>query len=98
MPWLTGTAFLHSVMMQEKRGMMKIVECLADLLDVPADDPGNAADPVRHCQQRPCLRAVIDRELVLRVHPHRLRRLPVHLLQAERPPEERKQTGVARQP
>ena len=23
-PWLTGTAFLHSVMMQEKRGMMKI--------------------------------------------------------------------------
>ena len=24
MPWLTGTAFLHSVMMQEKRGMMKM--------------------------------------------------------------------------
>ena len=24
MPWLTGTAFLHSVMMQEKKGMMKI--------------------------------------------------------------------------
>jgi cytochrome c-type biogenesis protein CcmF len=23
MPWLTGTAFLHSVMMQEKRGMLK---------------------------------------------------------------------------
>jgi len=23
MPWLTGTAFLHSIMMQEKRGMMK---------------------------------------------------------------------------
>ncbi|HJX85494.1 MAG TPA: cytochrome c-type biogenesis CcmF C-terminal domain-containing protein, partial [Candidatus Angelobacter sp.] len=23
-PWLTGTAFLHSVMMQEKRGMMKV--------------------------------------------------------------------------
>src|SRR5579871_4360033 len=23
MPWITGTAFLHSVMMQEKRGMMK---------------------------------------------------------------------------
>ena len=23
MPWLTGTAFLHSVLMQEKRGMMK---------------------------------------------------------------------------
>ncbi len=24
MPWLTGTAFLHSVMMQEKKGMMKV--------------------------------------------------------------------------
>src|SRR6266508_222463 len=23
MPWLTGTAFLHSVMMTEKRGMLK---------------------------------------------------------------------------
>ena len=24
MPWLTGTAFLHSVMMQEKKGMLKV--------------------------------------------------------------------------
>src|SRR5918997_769958 len=24
MPWLTGTAFLHSVMIQEKRGMLKV--------------------------------------------------------------------------
>ena len=24
LPWLTGTAFLHSVMMQEKRGMMRV--------------------------------------------------------------------------
>ncbi len=24
MPWITGTAFLHSVMMQEKRGMMRV--------------------------------------------------------------------------
>ena len=24
MPWLTGTAYLHSVMMQEKKGMMKV--------------------------------------------------------------------------
>jgi cytochrome c-type biogenesis protein CcmF len=38
MPWLTGTAFLHSVMMQEKRGMMKSVECLAHLLNLPAHD------------------------------------------------------------
>ena len=24
MPWLTGTAFLHSVMIQEKKGMLKV--------------------------------------------------------------------------
>jgi hypothetical protein len=24
LPWLAGTAFLHSVMMQEKKGMMKV--------------------------------------------------------------------------
>ena len=24
MPWLTGTAFLHSLMIQEKRGMLKV--------------------------------------------------------------------------
>ena len=34
MPWLTGTAFLHSVMMQEKRGMLKSLEHVADLRHV----------------------------------------------------------------
>jgi cytochrome c-type biogenesis protein CcmF len=24
LPWLSGTAFLHSVMIQEKRGMLKV--------------------------------------------------------------------------
>ena len=24
MPWLIGTAFLHSIMVQEKRGMLKV--------------------------------------------------------------------------
>src|SRR5204863_1595483 len=24
MPWLTGTAFIHSIMIQEKRGMLKV--------------------------------------------------------------------------
>ena len=24
MPWLTGTAFIHSIMVQEKRGMLRI--------------------------------------------------------------------------
>src|SRR3989441_5047164 len=32
MPWLTGTAFLHSVMMQEKRGMLKVWNMLLVIL------------------------------------------------------------------
>jgi len=32
MPWLTGTAFLHSVMIQEKRGMLKIWNVLLIIL------------------------------------------------------------------
>jgi cytochrome c-type biogenesis protein CcmF len=32
MPWLTGTAFLHSVMMQERKGMMKVWNVVLILL------------------------------------------------------------------
>jgi len=32
MPWLTGTAFLHSVMIQEKRGMFKRWNCILIIL------------------------------------------------------------------
>jgi cytochrome c-type biogenesis protein CcmF len=32
MPWLTGTAFLHSVMIQEKKGMMKVWNMLLIVL------------------------------------------------------------------
>jgi cytochrome c-type biogenesis protein CcmF len=32
MPWLTGTAFLHSVMIQEKKGMMKVWNMLLIIL------------------------------------------------------------------
>jgi len=32
MPWLTGTAFLHSVMIQEKKGMLKIWNVLLIIL------------------------------------------------------------------
>jgi len=39
LPWLTGTAFLHSVMMQEKRGMMKSGTC-GSFSHLPAFDFG----------------------------------------------------------
>ena len=32
MPWLTGTAFLHSVMIQEKKGMLKVWNVLLVIL------------------------------------------------------------------
>ena len=31
MPWLTGTAFLHSIMVQERRGMLKVWNVSPDL-------------------------------------------------------------------
>ena len=37
MPWLTGTAFLHSVMMQEAQRHDEELERVADFLNVPAD-------------------------------------------------------------
>ena len=36
MPWLTGTAFIHSIMVQEKRGMLRIWNVCADRRDVHA--------------------------------------------------------------
>jgi cytochrome c-type biogenesis protein CcmF len=37
LPWLTGTAFLHSVMIQEKRGMLKMWNVLPDPGHLPPD-------------------------------------------------------------
>ena len=30
MPWLVGTAFLHSIMVQEKRGMLPVWNVVVD--------------------------------------------------------------------
>ncbi len=32
LPWLTGTAFIHSVMVQEKKGMLKVWNCCLSVL------------------------------------------------------------------
>jgi c-type cytochrome biogenesis protein CcmF len=67
LPWLTGTAFLHSVMMQEKRGMMKVwnvwlVYCTFLL------HPGHVPDAQRSGQLRPRIRAIQHRNLVRELH------------------------------
>ena len=46
LPWLTGTAFLRSVM-QEKRGMMKVWERLAGISDVHAVHFGHDVDAAK---------------------------------------------------
>ena len=46
MPWLLGTAFLHSIMVQEKRGMLKVWNAtliVAHLLDVRCSAPSWSA-------------------------------------------------------
>ena len=98
MPWLTGTAFLHSVMMQEKRGMMKNWNVWLIFSTFMLTHPGHTAHPLRHHQLRPCLRPVGHRRVVLHLHPDRLRRLPVHLLLPARPPQVREQARIPGQP
>ena len=58
LPWLTGTAFLHSVMMQEKRGMMKVWNVWLIFTTFLLSHLGNAADAQRHCQFRARICAV----------------------------------------
>ena len=64
LPWLTGTAFLHSVMMQEKRGMMKHVEHVAHLHHLLPRHLRNLPHAQRRRQLRARLRAVGHRRLV----------------------------------
>ena len=64
MPWLTGTAFLHSVMMQEKRGMLKTWNMWLVFGTFWLAILGNVPDPQRNHQLGARLRAVVDRRLV----------------------------------
>src|SRR5580698_6591397 len=74
------------------------LECVADLLDVHADNSGDAADPVGSRLFGACVCAEFDWRLVLWVHSHRVCRLPVYVLQATRSFEDGKQTGRTGEP
>jgi cytochrome c-type biogenesis protein CcmF len=58
LPWITGTAFLHSVMMQEKRGMMKVWNVWLVFTTFMLSDSWDAAHAFRRDQFRACLRAI----------------------------------------
>ncbi len=97
MPWLIGTAFLHSVMMQEKRGMLKIWNMWLVFFDLLARDSGYVPDSQRNHQFRARLRAIVHWPLVRSVPVHHLFGVRYFLphqhlyLQA---PAQRTQTGI----
>jgi cytochrome c-type biogenesis protein CcmF len=98
LPWLTGTAFLHSVMMQERKGMMKSWNVWLIFSTFPADARGHDADARRAGQLGTRLRGLVDWLLVHGFRGHRADGLLLHLFPAARPPEERAPNGIARQP
>ncbi len=68
MPWLTGTAFLHSVMIQEKRGMLKRWNMVLIILTYALVIFGTFLDPLRRSVVGSRLRPVGHRPDVLRLH------------------------------
>ena len=98
MPWLTGTAFLHSVMMQEKRGMMKswnvwliFTTFLLTLLGTLLTRAGLVSSVHAFAQSSIGTWFVWFMGLVLAV-------CLLTYFQAARPPEDRKPPGLGRQP
>ena len=67
LPWITGTAFLHSVMMQEKRGMMKVWNVWLVFTTFMLCILGTLLTRSRRGQFGACVRAIVDRHLVCRV-------------------------------
>ena len=68
MPWLIGTAFLHSIMVQEKRGMLKDLERVADHRHVRARAARHVPRPLGDPRVDPRLRRVHDRRAVPDLH------------------------------
>ena len=68
MPWLAATAFLHSVMIQEKRGMLKVWNVLLVILAFSLVALRHVPHPLRRRQLDPLVHAELDRAVVPRVH------------------------------
>jgi len=63
LPWLTATAFLHSVMMQEKKGMMKVWNMVLVSATFFLCIFGTFLTRSGMCE-RACVRAIVTRQLV----------------------------------
>ena len=64
LPWLSGTAFLHSVMMQEKKGMMKVWNMVLISTTFFLCILGTFMTRSRRCGIRPRLREVRYRQVL----------------------------------
>ena len=56
LPWLTGTAYLHSVMVQERRGMLRVWNLSLLCATFCAHDPRHVPHPLAACSTR-CTRS-----------------------------------------
>ena len=68
MPWLAATAFLHSVMIQEKRGMLRVWNVLLVVLAFFALALRDVPDALRDPQLDPLVHRELDRPVVPRLH------------------------------
>ena len=50
LPWLTGTAYLHSVMVQERRGMLRLWNLSLAAGHVQPDHPRDLPHPIRRAR------------------------------------------------
>src|SRR3954466_13918316 len=74
------------------------LECVADLLDVSADDFRDTADAVGDCELGACVCAEFDWWMVLWIYPDCVCGLPVYVLQAAGSFEVGEPAGVAGEP
>ena len=93
LPWLSGTAFLHSVMIQEKRGMLKIWNVSLVILTFFLSIFGHVPHPQRHCFLRSRVCAIEYRPVFRGVSGHHPVLLRDAAFPASRPFEEREQAG-----
>ena len=80
LPWITATAFIHSVMVQERRGMLRVWNLSLVIATFCAHDPRDVPHPLGHRQLGPRVLAVVDRAVAAHVP---LRR-DVHRRRADR--------------
>ena len=67
LPWLTATAFIHSVIVQERRGMLRVLEPVARDRDVLPHDPRHVPHPLGRDRQRARVHRVRHRPVAAHV-------------------------------